>query len=284
MKTLRSYISLDRFFRDLAEADRRALILDYDGTLAPFRVRRDEAVPWAGVREAIRAILASSGSHVVVVSGRTVQEVVTLLGVDPPPEIWGAHGWQQMLPDGTCRTATPDERARKALADARDGLRRDGRIDMSEEKPGCVAIHWRGRDEREIDEIRSRYRAPWSELASLGGLTLVEFDGGLELRARGRDKGFVVRTIRSEIGEDVIMAVLGDDATDEDAFRALGEQDLAVLVRPEPRPTAADLWIEPPGELIAFLERWNEATSLPDPDRPRPCGTEPESGTKGERR
>ena len=55
------------------------------------------------------------------------------------------------------------------------------------------------------------------------------------------------------------MAYLGDDQTDEDAFRAvgdIGEKGLSVLVRTHVRETAADVWIKPPQQLIEFLENW----------------------------
>jgi trehalose 6-phosphate phosphatase len=52
------------------------------------------------------------------------------------------------------------------------------------------------------------------------------------------------------------VAYLGDDVTDEDAFRAVKGRGLAVLVRAEYRRTAADIWIKPPHELKNFIGRW----------------------------
>jgi trehalose-6-phosphatase len=66
-------------------------------------------------------------------------------------------------------------------------------------------------------------------------MELLEFDGGIEMRMPGRDKGDAVRTILDEIGPEAPVAYLGDDATDERAFLALGTRGLSVLVRPESR-------------------------------------------------
>jgi trehalose-phosphatase len=85
------------------------------------------------------------------------------------------------------------------------------------------------------------------------------FDGGVELRVPGRDKGTVVNAVLDEIAGTVAAAYLGDDQTDEDAFRALGDRGLKVLVRPEMRASEADLWLEPPDELLNFLDQWIEA-------------------------
>ncbi|MEW5924967.1 MAG: hypothetical protein AB1746_13365, partial [Candidatus Zixiibacteriota bacterium] len=54
-------------------------------------------------------------------------------------------------------------------------------------------------------------------------------------------------------------AYLGDDMTDEDAFSALPDSALSVLVRPEYRETKARKWIRPPEELLEFFDRWIEA-------------------------
>ena len=70
MKALRDGVDLGSFFRKVAEAPSRVLLLDYDGTLAPFREERDEAVPYPGVREAVRNQIVSGRSRLVVVSGR----------------------------------------------------------------------------------------------------------------------------------------------------------------------------------------------------------------------
>jgi trehalose-6-phosphatase len=68
-----------------------------------------------------------------------------------------------------------------------------------------------------------------------------------------------VKAVLSDTAPDSPVAYLGDDITDEDAFQLVKAQGLAVLVRPEFRETAADLWIKPPQELLAFLERWRAA-------------------------
>ena len=82
------------FYRRIAAAPFRVLMLDYDGTLAPFRVERDRATPYPGVRERVEALLAGGRSRVVVVTGRALGEIDALLGVNPPLEVWASHGWE----------------------------------------------------------------------------------------------------------------------------------------------------------------------------------------------
>lgn len=257
----------ERFFREVSRAARRVLLLDYDGTLAPFREARDEAVPYPGVRERLRRLLDGGHTRVVVISGRYTEDLIPLLGLEEPlPELWGSHGWERRRPGGGYEVGEMDEDALRALAEADTWVRAEGLEPRSEEKPGCLALHTRGLDREEAARIREAALSAFRPLARRTGLEVHEFDGGVELRVPGRDKGDAVRTVLEEEGLSSpdgggAVAYLGDDRTDEDAFAALGARGLAVLVRTEPRRTGADLWIRPPGELLEFLERWEEAAA-----------------------
>jgi trehalose-phosphatase len=97
-------------------------------------------------------------------------------------------------------------------------------------------------------------RALWEQRA--GELEILPFDEGLELRARGCNKQFAVKAVLSETPQGAAAAYLGDDITDEDAFRAVKARGLGVLVRTEFRPTEADVWLTPPQELVTFMKQW----------------------------
>jgi trehalose 6-phosphate phosphatase len=78
----------------------------------------------------------------------------------------------------------------------------------------------------------------------------------LELRLRGCDKGQAIQTMLAECDDDVAIAFLGDDTTDEAAFLALDGRGLSVLVQKKCRQTAAAVWLRPPEQLLKFLEDW----------------------------
>ncbi len=278
MKNLKPDLDLDIFFRNVAASEKRLLLLDYDGTLAPFNVKRDKAFPYPGIREALRAILDSDGSRLVLISGRTTVDLLPLLQLEPHPEIWGAHGWERLFPDGRREISAVEKPAERALEQVEAILDGEGLAHLCEIKHGCIAIHWRGMEGSEIEKLRDRFLKAWSGFAGNAGLSLIEFDGGIELRARGRNKAFVVRTILSEMGQGTVSAFLGDDRTDEEAFNALEGKGLRVLVRSEFRPTTADLWLKPPDEVLDFLKRWTVA-SLHRESTKR--SIEPTMGTKG---
>jgi trehalose 6-phosphate phosphatase len=259
VRALRRYADLAPFFERLRAAGHGVLLLDYDGTLAPFTVDRDRAVPYPSATAAIAQIIAQGRTRVVIVSGRAVADVARLLRLSPLPEIWGSHGWERLGAEGAYRLHTLDPVSADRLKDARLVLDRLGLAPRREDKPVSVAAHWRGLAPAEADAICDRVMAAWAPLTTGSGLEIHAFDGGLELRARGNDKGSAVETVLAEEGPGVVAAYFGDDVTDEDAFRAIAGKGLGVLVRPEWRETLADLWLKAPQELLQFLLDWRDA-------------------------
>jgi trehalose-phosphatase len=259
---------LDDFFGAFTGAARPVLLLDYDGTLAPFRVDRFKARPWAGVRKLLTRMQNQGLTRIVVVTGRPAAEVAPLLGVDPAPEVWGLHGAERLHADGRrdLEIISPETRAK---LDALCSKLRDNPFGgLVEEKLNAVAMHWRGVARAKAKAIERRTRALFEPLAQMDGLSLLEFEAGLELRA-GRDKGEVVRMLLEETGGTGPrpIAYLGDDLTDEAAFRAIKEHGLGVLARRQWRATDADVWLRPQEELKAFLKRWLRACRSLSPDR-----------------
>jgi trehalose 6-phosphate phosphatase len=262
MEALHPAISLDRFFVDLAKAVERVLMLDYDGTLAPFHEERDRAIPYPGVRERLTHLVESDRTRVIIISGRRANDLESLLGLDTLPEIWGCHGAERLLPDESYQLVPLSDRVSRGLKEIDIWAEKEKLEDYLERKPAGRAFHWRGRGEETAGKIRSAVIGDWAARAGLFELSVHEFDGGLELRAEGIDKGRVVKTVLSEVQSGAVIAYCGDDHTDEDAFNALADRGLRVLVRPEIRETAADLWINPPEELLEFLDRWSLASSI----------------------
>jgi trehalose 6-phosphate phosphatase len=249
---------LRKFFSSFQENVGPLLLLDYDGTLAPFRVNRFKSRPWAGVRELLAEIHRQGRTRLAMITGRPAGEIAPMLGLDPPLEVWGLHGAERLYPDDRRELEQAPPTTQAKLEELRALLQRDPLGGLFEDKANAVVMHWRGRSRGKAEEIEARARALFEPLAKLEGLALLEFDGGLELRA-GRDKGGAVRAILAEAKGDAPTAFLGDDLNDEAAFEAvngLGERGLSILVRRKPRPTAAQLWLHPPADLKQFLKQW----------------------------
>jgi trehalose-phosphatase len=248
---------LQDFWPALATAPTAALLLDYDGTLAPFHIDPAEARPYPGVEPLLDRIGRLEKDRLVIISGRALDTLCPLLRLHVQPEFWGCHGRERRLPDGRHSFTPLSDTAQQALAEAESWTATvtalGGRV---ERKPGSLAFHWRGLAPGHQRALERDLETRFAALAQAGALQWHAFDGGIELRAPGCNKGQAVQQVLGELGEGACVAYLGDDHTDEDAFRALAGRGLRVLLRPKWRATAADLWLRPPEGLRAFLARW----------------------------
>jgi len=260
VKILNSEIDIRGFWKRLSAASQSVLFLDYDGTLAPFKVERDEAVPYPWVPDCLNEIVDGGRTRLVIISGREVTAVRRLLKLKHPVEIWGCHGREHLLENGEIESEKLPRAARKVLKNAQEWIEDHGLSDNMEEKNGCLALHFRGMKNATAGMVERKATKALDAMLPGTGMELDKFDGGIELRLSGMDKGQAVEKVLAAYEKIPPCAYLGDDLTDEDAFRAIKGKGLAILVREEFRPTLADIWIRPPDELRAFLDRWKEET------------------------
>ena len=255
MKILNHEIDLQDFFLKV-HAGASLLMLDYDGTLAPFVKERMRAHLYTGVKDRLIAIAGLKKIRTVIVSGRSLSELETLLDLSPLIELWGSHGCERMLPDGTIINAKIEAKLVEGLGKGTQACKTNVGSEWCEVKPYSVALHWRGMDPKERIRAKDIIEKLWLEICERYALEIHPFEGGMELRLKGWNKGNVVQELLKEIPEGLPIAYLGDDLTDEDAFKTLGNKGLKVLVRMQPRETLADILLIPPHELLSFLDLW----------------------------
>ena len=213
-------VGIPEFWDQVVSASSVALLLDYDGTLAPFHVDRLQAYPSDGVVEALRTLTESSRTIVAIVSGRPVNELLTLMP-DPGVTIIGTHGYEVRLPGEPVRTTaisdTQSEQLDRALADAH---RLVGKA-RSERKVATVAAHFRGLDRLDTRQVQQDLLQRWLSYADTAIVEVRQFNGGLEMRALGRHKGVAVAEFLETVPADTLPVYVGDDETDEDAFKVV---------------------------------------------------------------
>ncbi len=254
MKTLDPARPPEPFFESLREAGERLLVLDYDGTLAPFTARREDAVLYPGIAPLLTRI-QRQGTRIAFVTGRPAAELAARVPLQDV-EIYGAHGQEHLAACGRLTRAALSPRSRQWLEASASRVVDAGFEHALERKYGTVAIHWR----RERPDGRARLETLARDIATAlpADVRALAFDGGYEFRASGRDKGTAVADLVTRHPR-AIMAYLGDDLTDEDAFMAIPPGGLGVLVRDRLRDTRAHLWLRPPDELRTFLASWMAA-------------------------
>lgn len=260
---------LEEFLDSLSCAQAPLLLLDYDGTLADFRINRFNARPWAGVRDLLSKVQRDKRTRLTVITGRPAGEINPLLQLDTPVEVWGLHGAERLYADGRRELEEAPPEALAKLDELREQLQRNAFGGLLEDKLNAVVMHWRGHSPRQAKLIEKKTRALFEPAAQVTGLSLLAFEAGVELRV-GRDKGGAVHAIVGQAEPGAPVAYLGDDLTDEPAFCAvnrLRNPHLSVLVRRAWRETEAQAWLNPPEELRSFLRKWLKAGSEPRDER-----------------
>jgi trehalose-phosphatase len=244
----------------LAVAPHSVLMLDYDGTLAPFVEDRMRATLYPGVATRLVKLRQLAKTRLVFVSGRAAQELPMLLPAGLNAEIWGSHGCEHALPNGVLEVLSLTTAQTEGLALLGREMSDAGYEAAIERKPGSLAIHLRGLTEYRQQHLRETAEGLFAKMEldpkSSTSLEWLPFDGGVEVRSPLCSKALAVKRILDEEPAETVIAYLGDDQTDEDAFRALTGRGLRVLVRTELRASLADIWIRPPSELLAFLDRF----------------------------
>ncbi len=253
----------EAFFERLAQAATPVLICDYDGTLAPFTADKMQAFPYPGVAERLEGI-AEGRTRLAFVSGRPVEELMRLLPLAARCESWGMHGREHRSADGKIDRLEPSSAQRSALDCAGEAMAGAGFGSLVERKIASVAVHWRGLEEpggegKQLEAVQALARRTFAPYAGRDSLSVLPFDGGLELRADDHTKGHATEAILDAAGwgNACAAAFLGDDTTDEDAFRVMRSRGgVGLLVRHPPRASCAHFSLRPPEALLAFLDSW----------------------------
>src|SRR2546430_14519165 len=153
MKALERQISYAAFLDQLRSASTRVLLLDYDGTLAPFTVDRSLALPYPNVAERLMRIM-KTGTRVVLISGRPAREVVSLIGIDPHPEIWGSHSLERLKVDSRYEIFQIPLQQHAVLSLTAQLLQSVQLESKNEIKPESVDVHCTGFKTSEVVEIK----------------------------------------------------------------------------------------------------------------------------------
>lgn len=221
------------YCKDLAEdylkAEKRLLLLDYDGTLVPFSNDPKSAIPGRQLLETIKALSEDPGNEVVLISGRDKAELQKWFGnlnvnlvaehgawIKRKNEDWYlvnllSASWKSMVMPIMKRYA---ERLPGAFV---------------EEKEYSLVWHYRAADP---DAASAKVHEIVDDLVDFTANIDVQVLRGnkiVEARSAGINKGTALVPWLSKGDFDFILAI-GDDSTDEDMFRVLPETAYSLKV------------------------------------------------------
>ena len=238
-------------------ADGLLVCADFDGTLADITSEPDRAEIRPASRRALASLVDRPRTAVAVVSGRALDDVRERVGLDGVTYA-GNHGLEIETPtrrfvhpgtdDAAATIATTCADLRERLADV-PGV-------IVEEKGLTASVHYRKVPRRNVGRVDRAVRAAAGEHDD--SIQLSEGKEVFELRpAVDWDKGRAVEWLRDVLvpdGESWHPTYVGDDVTDEDAFRALAGEGTTVRVGDDGDQTDADYLVGGPGAVTALFE------------------------------
>lgn len=238
---------------------RPAVFFDFDGTLSDIVDDPDAARPVAGATEALAKL--ADGCPVAVLSGRDLADVTNRVGV---PGIWyaGSHGFELTAPDGTHHQNDAAAAAIPVLEQAAARLRDQlGGIPgvVVEHKRFGVAVHYRNAERDRVGEVLAAVRAAGRRdaLRVTTGREVIELRPDLDWD-KGKTLRWVIDHLHRAGSGSLTPVYLGDDITDEDAFDAVHDDGVPILVRHSDdgdRATAALFALDSPARAAAFTDR-----------------------------
>ena len=237
------------------------IFLDFDGTLAPIARTPKKAFLPDATRDLLKKVSRCPAIKLAVISGRQLKDVKGKVGIKGLIYS-GNHGLEMEGPGVTFYPAIP----RAYLAAVRqiryELKRRTGRIKGAflENKGLTLSLHYRGVSREYVDFLKSVF---WDVvLYYVAGHTVQAKQGKMVLEIRPPvewDKGSIVSWLLAKYrfarkGIKTLPVYIGDDVTDEDAFKAISKNGLAVFVG-RPKKSFAQYYLRNHKGVRSFLQR-----------------------------
>ncbi len=237
------------------EGKRPAMFLDYDGTLTPIVSQPEDAILSEEMRDVLRELAGLC--TVAIVSGRDRTDVEPMVRLDGLV-FAGSHGFDIKGPDGLRmeheggRDCLPDleqaERELKARIDPISGAR-------VERKRFAIANHYRNVADEDAPRVEQAVRevlGMHQRLRISGGKKVFELRPDIDWD-KGRAVLWLLEALQLD-GDDVVPFYMGDDVTDEDAFREMADRGVGVLVGTPSYRTNATYGLQNTAEVQQFLQ------------------------------
>lgn len=231
-------------------ANKRLLLLDYDGTLAPFALRPEQAKPSARTLSVIKKLAADVHNTVTIISGRDMNVLDAWLGY-LPVQFVAEHGAFEKR-DGTWQTTINldpiwKEKVLPIMLSYVQALPGS----LLEEKETALVYHYRNavnqaNARNTADSLFQKLRPLVAQL----GLYTTHDSMAIEIRRSGTDKGQAA-LVSLALGSYDFVLCAGDSVTDEDMFTKLAGRAFCIKVGSEK--TAATYRVKNPEAFIDLL-------------------------------
>jgi trehalose 6-phosphate synthase/phosphatase len=241
------------------KSQKRLLLLDYDGTLVGYARHPSLAIPDKRLVELLRLLSTDIRNDITIISGRDSSFLQAWFG-DLPVNLVSEHGVGVKLKSTPWTYRTDVEPSwKQIIKPVLEIFARRSPGAFIEEKKYTLVWHYRNVD-AELGFIRSRELLDYlHHMVRNSLLHIIDGNKVIEIRIVGNDKGTITLKFLEEHSYDFVVSI-GDDKTDEDMFRALGDKGYTIKVGPGP--TSAQYYMKGQQDVLELLDELNK-TSCP---------------------
>jgi len=245
---------INKILERLRAAERLFLFLDFDGTLTSIVSHPEEARLSDEMKGLLLDLKKNGKILLAILSGRSLNDIRRRVGLRGIYYV-GNHGLEIFQPKQGRESLVPNKMI-DALGGIRDRLHHQFRnIEgvFIEDKGYVLAVHYRNVDPRCVPPILMGVKGEIKN--SMAPLCLGLGKYVFEVRPKSVvNKGIAVLALLDRADQGGTLPIyIGDDQTDEDAFRALRRKGITVLVG-LPRLSSARYYVEDPSEVFQFLK------------------------------
>jgi len=210
-------------------AQRRLLLLDYDGTLVPFAKKPVSALPDKALINLLANLASDNRNDLTIISGRDSKSLEEWFGY-LPINLVSEHGAGVRLKNTDWQYDRDiDQTWKTFIRPMLDAFSHRTPGSFVEDKFHTLVWHYRNVNS-DLGFIRSRELLDnLHHLARNANLHIIDGNKVIEIRVSGIDKGVVSKKLVEEGQYDFVLA-MGDDKTDEDMFRVLTDKAYTIKI------------------------------------------------------
>jgi len=240
--------------RKIKNAKKIIFFLDYDGTLTPIRKKPSLARISKGSKDLLKKLSKNPAYRIFIISGRSLEDVRKLIGVRSIYYV-GNHGIELSGPG----LKYVNKNARSLVAVIRksyNALKRGVKFKgvLVENKTYTLSVHYRMLPASKVAAFIKKFGRVAKDLKKNKKIRITVGKKVFEVRPAVKwNKGEIVKWILKK-NKKCLPICIGDDITDEDAFRAIGKKGISILVSRKRRKSFARYWLKSPKEVIKLLK------------------------------
>lgn len=235
------------------QAHSRLIMLDYDGTLAPFSALPQSAVPGEGLIRILRRLVQDQHSLIALISGRSRVDLERWFSEIPNLWLGAEHGavlWSPLTRNWEQNYDASDD-WKKGVYPILEHFVDRTPGSFIEEKEFSLVWHYRMADPEFGDWLANDLVANLDHMLAESPVKAVKGRKTVEVKSLWANKGQVYsRLLLSGAVPDFIMAA-GDDVTDEDLFARLPEHAWTIHIGR--KASRAKYYLTGPDEMVSFL-------------------------------